>query len=85
MEFEFDFGALLEDSISGFRGVVVARVEYANGCKEYALCAKRLQNGQPIDLVWIGENRMIFVGMAKKSADEEPISQAKVEPYPTDG
>ncbi len=42
-------GDLARDTITGYRGIVVARTEWLNGCWRYTLQARELKDGKPID------------------------------------
>lgn len=48
--FKFENGDEVKDSITGFKGVVVARTEWLNGCIRYVIQSrKRSKEGKPVD------------------------------------
>ncbi len=42
-------GDIAKDSVSGFRGVVVATTQWLNGCDRITIQPQELYNGQPIE------------------------------------
>ncbi len=46
---EFKLGDVLQDTISGFKGVAVASTEWLNGCVRVTLQPQELREGKPID------------------------------------
>lgn len=51
-------GDKVKDSITGFEGVVVARIEYLNGCIQFEVLPAGLKDGQPLKAHWIDEQRL---------------------------
>lgn len=52
---EIKLGDLVEDRISGFVGVVIARAEWLYGCVRYAVAPRVLHNGDVITERWFDE------------------------------
>ena len=48
--FRLELGQKVRDRISGFKGVVMARVEYITGCHQYAICPQKVEKdgGLPV-------------------------------------
>lgn len=62
-EFKYPMGATLKDVISGFKGVVVYRVQHITGCDNYGLMPKGLdKDGNPKETKQFDENRLKPVG-----------------------
>ena len=62
--FEFELGEILEDKISGFRGVVVARVQYLNGNRQYGLQPFAEDSSKLPEIEYIGHNRLqLYTGL----------------------
>jgi len=53
-------GEKATDRITGFTGVVVAHIEYLNGCEQYELQPEGLQkeNRQPLEAKWFDVQRL---------------------------
>ncbi len=43
---EFTLGAKLRDVVTGFEGIATSRIEYINGCVQYALVPKVDKDGK---------------------------------------
>ena len=56
MIWKFDLGQIVKDVITNYTGIVVARAEYVNGNKKYAVMPDHLIDGQYPDQVWIDES-----------------------------
>lgn len=48
-------GDIAKDKISGFTGVVVARIDYLTGCTQYRLQPQSLHEGKPVDGFWFDD------------------------------
>lgn len=59
-------GSMVTDSITGFSGIVVARIEYLNGCIQYEVQPKALHEGKPVATKWLDEQRL-----AEKQPDKD--------------
>lgn len=46
------------DSVTGFSGIAIARIEYLTGCTQYQLQPKIDKDGKVPDSVWFDENRL---------------------------
>ncbi len=48
-------GRIAKDSITGFSGIIVAKIEYLTGCTQYKLQPQGLKDGSPIKGEWFDE------------------------------
>ena len=48
-DFKFELGSVARDRITGFKGVVVCRTQWLNGCNTYGLAPQELKDGQPLE------------------------------------
>lgn len=63
MIFKYEIGDVLKDKVTGFRGMVLGRTEYATGCKHYGLCPQKLtKEGKAPEWEWYDEMRLTKVG-----------------------
>jgi len=57
--FKYSLGDLLRDGITGFEGIVMARVEYFTGCIQYGIQPATLdKDGKMPDWEWLDEGRL---------------------------
>lgn len=63
---KFDLGEVLQDVVSGFVGVALARTDYFTECTHYGLCSRSLHDGKPIDWEWFDETRLSRVAGAER-------------------
>lgn len=54
-------GQEVEDVVTGLKGIATARVEYINGCVQYAISPKAA-NGVVPDALYIDHQRLIVTG-----------------------
>lgn len=59
-------GSRVKDKISGFKGIVVARTEWLNGCWRYGVRSKELKDGQPIETQWFDDVDLEVIDKGKK-------------------
>jgi len=55
---EIGLGDDVMDSITGFTGVAISIAQYINGCVRVEVQARGLQDGKPLDGVWLDEQRL---------------------------
>lgn len=69
---QIKLGDVAKDTITGFKGVVVARTEWLNGCVRITLQPKQLQeNGKPIDSETFDDTQLILVHAGPSRAPKE--------------
>ena len=68
-----ELGVTVKDIVSGFSGIVTARIEYLNGCIQYCVKAKAIKNKME-DGVWLDENQLDVVdkGILDKINSKKP-------------
>ena len=60
--FKFELGQEVKDSINGFQGIIVCRMEYLDGCRRYSLQSKKLDgDGKPLPLYDFDEKILILI------------------------
>jgi hypothetical protein len=57
---------VLKDTVSGFRGQVLAISRYSTGCTHYGLAPLKVKDGLVQDYQWFDESRVILVKAAIK-------------------
>ena len=70
-----ELGQKVKDNITGFEGLVVARIEYLNGCIQFQVQPSKLKDGKPLEAEWIDEQRLTTKGKAERggSGDIPPL------------
>lgn len=57
---EIKLGMEAKDQLTGFEGIVTARIDYLTGCVQYKVTPKSLsKDGKPEDGEWLDESRLI--------------------------
>jgi hypothetical protein len=51
-----------KDKVTGFQGIIIARVEFLFGCNQYGLAPKVTDNGEVKDTQYFDEGRIEIVG-----------------------
>jgi len=59
--FKFDLGSILEDKITGFKGVVMYRTQWIHNCNVYGLKTQILKDGAPQDIQAFDEPQLSLV------------------------
>jgi hypothetical protein len=80
VNFKFELGSILKDSVTGFQGVVTGRTEWLYGCKRYVLTPQKLKDGRPIEGVWVDEPQLIEVKSSKTKNPEKPTHGPRNDP-----
>jgi len=66
VEFKFEMEEEVKDRISSFSGVILARSEYATGCKHYGVAPKKMsKDGLVMEWQWFDESRLISLSKPK--------------------
>jgi len=61
--FKFELGKEAKDIVTGFKGIITARVEYLNGCMQYCIEPKKInKDGSMIKAPYIDESQLKIVG-----------------------
>jgi len=64
VEFKFELGSVLKDTVTEFEGTAVTRVEYLNGCIAYSLKGKVDKDGKVPEGEWVDEDQLVMITMA---------------------
>lgn len=70
-----ELGQLVQDSITGFKGVAIAKCIYLNGCISYQVKSKQLQRGGTIDAEWFDEERLTGIANGPGGPHDRPPDQ----------
>lgn len=63
MNFKHAMGAEVKDVVTGFKGVITARVEYVTGCRQYLVNPRKLdKDGKPAGSIYYDEDRLVVTG-----------------------
>lgn len=62
--FRFEMRAVVKDTLTGFEGVVIARIDYLNGTKQCLVQPRILDDGKMLNGKWIDEDRLQHTGDA---------------------
>lgn len=81
MDFKFELGCTVRDTITGFKGVVVNRTQWLNNCNVYGVQPRELKDGKIQDKGHFDEPQIELVLMEapvastrKTGGPERPIS-----------
>lgn len=59
MEFKHELLEAAKDKVTGFKGVILGRTQYATGCNTYGLCPQKLtKEGKRPEWEWFDEERV---------------------------
>jgi hypothetical protein len=62
-----ELGALAQDTITGFKGIVVSHSRWLNGNLTYGLQSEELKDGKPVVEQWFDSCRVVAAKPTKKS------------------
>lgn len=68
---KFELGSRLRCIVTGFQGIAISRVEYLNGCIQYAIKPPIDKDGKELDGIYIDHSQLEFVDdgvVAKRQA-----------------
>ena len=77
------FGLLEEvrDRVTGFRGVITGRTEWAYGCIRYSVQPKGLKNGRPVEAMGFDEASLALVTPSRKARKRRKAPRKKGGPH----
>ena len=55
---EIKLGYRARDVITGFEGIIIAKIEFINGCIQYNLIGKAPNSGEKIPDIWVDWQRI---------------------------
>lgn len=79
MAFKFDNGDKVKDRMTGFQGLVIARVDFITGCNRYTVQPEKLDAGKVADSVTFDEPLLELV-TANKFAVATPKAEKGEKP-----
>ena len=62
MSFKHQLGLEAKDKISGFVGIITARVDYLTGCNRYCLNPREIREGKIVDSQYFDEDQIEITG-----------------------
>lgn len=62
---EIKLGSKVKDTVTGFKGIAVSKVEYINGCVQYGVVPKTKDNSQP-QVEYIDYQQLAVLSKPKK-------------------
>ncbi len=68
-DWRFRLGEKVKDSVTGFKGIVTARLEYLNGCVQYCVEPKVDKEGKMKKCPYIDEGQLEIQGAKKVKSD----------------
>lgn len=81
MTWEFNLGDEVRDTITGLEGIVVARIEYLNGCKQYEVQPEGVQdNGKIKKHSWIDEPQLKLINSNNEYEQKEEFGGIREHP-----
>ena len=64
--FIFKLGEILEDRVSGFKGICTGRADYLTGCRQYKIQPKGLNKSNlPWNAEWFDEEQLVALKVKK--------------------
>lgn len=76
-----EFGNEVKDKVTGFKGMVVGRVEYITGCAQFLIQPACKKDNDFIEAKWFDEDRVQVLSKKKKTfgtKDNGPCDPAPV-------
>lgn len=64
--FQFSLLDEVRDRVTGFKGVITGRTEWAYGCRRYSVQPRGLKNGHPVEAMGFDEMALVRVKRAPK-------------------
>lgn len=69
-----------KDNITGFKGVVIGKAKYMNGCVRYLIQPKKLKDEQMVEAEWIDEQQIEITKTFKKKVTKSTGGPSKNPP-----
>ena len=80
--FTHELGKTAKDKITGFQGILTARVEYLTGCNRYCIQPKELKDGKPIDSIYFDEAQIEILGEGISAKEVQGVEKGACSPDP---
>lgn len=81
--FKHGLGKTAKDKISGFKGVITARVEFLTGCSRYCVQPTEMHDGKPIEGIYFDEGQIEIVGEGISSKEVTGKEKGACAPNPS--
>lgn len=65
-DFKFELGEEVEEIVTGFKGIILARTNWLNGCNNYGVKSRNLKDGIPIVMQFFNEGHLKSTEDSKK-------------------
>jgi len=64
--FKFGLGDQVKDTVTGYKGTIIGRTEWLNGCKRYCIQAAKLtDSGKPVESEHVDEGQIDLIKAAR--------------------
>lgn len=74
-------GDLAKDKITGFKGIVISRTDWLNGCVRFMLQSQKLQKeGMPQPAETFDEQQLVLLKSNQYGFDQQPVGGPKPSP-----
>ena len=71
MDFTFNIGDEVKDTITGFKGIVTARTQWLNNCNTYGVQPTKLKDGAPQAVIYFDQPQLELVKKKKVKASKK--------------
>lgn len=61
MDFKFELGQTVKDTITGYEGIVVSRSQWISNCNTYGVKSQTLKDGKPIETEHFDEPVLVLI------------------------
>jgi hypothetical protein len=79
--FKHELGKEAKDIVTGFKGIILSRMEWLTGCNRYGIQPKMGKDGKTGEITYFDENQIEVVGKGV-IIDQTPAERAKGGPRP---
>lgn len=77
-DFEVELGDVVQDNITGFKGVAVSVTQWIHGCRRIGIQPMEMHDGKPIEALSFDEPQLLII-------QKDTTFSAKRQPVPTGG
>jgi len=83
-QFKFELGKQARDKVSGFTGIITARVNFLTGCDRYCLKPKIMADGRSIESEYVDEGRIVIIDDGLTAEDVKADRGTGADTHPDD-
>lgn len=65
---KIELGSAVKEKVTGFKGIVVGKTEWLNGCIRFGVQSPNLHDGKPVDIQWFDQADLVVVKKAAVTA-----------------